>query len=146
MQQPYDHGHDACSCAHHARGPAVAKEAGLWPALLAVLACAVCPACVTTYAKLLSILGVAGGLSETQHLILLSFALTASIAVSAWRSLRSQRVWPLAVAVVGSSLVLLGHFAGELAALEWAGVVVLLVGGMTEHLRLRRANAVAAHA
>jgi len=154
------HGHE-CDCSGHRAaakktdGAAVEKTDGaavkktergsLWASLLPVLACAVCPACLTTYAKVLSVFGIGFGLSELQHLVLLVIAISASVAVSAWRSWRSRRSWPLAIALTGSTLVLIGHFAGDLHAVEWAGVVVLLLGGLSEQFRLMRAPA-AAHA
>jgi hypothetical protein len=106
-----------------------------------VLACAVCPACLTTYAKLFSVLGVGFGLSEFHHLMLLVVAIRASIGVRAWRSWRTRRRWPIAIALTGSALVATGHFAGDLHFVEWAGVLVLLVGGLSEHFRLRRQQA-----
>lgn len=132
------HGH-ACDCAAHRSVKPTTPNGGLWSALLPVLACAVCPACLTTYAKLFSVLGVGVGLSELQHLALLGVAITASIAVSSWRSWRTRRVWPIAIALTGSALVATGHFA-DIHAMEWAGVLALLVGGLTEHFRLRGAR------
>lgn len=61
--------------------------------------------------------------------------------MSAWRSWRTRRVWPIAIAVTGSALVATGQFAGDLHFVEWAGVLLLLVGGLTEHFRLRRQQA-----
>lgn len=130
------HGREhACDCAAH-RTPT--SNAGAWSAVLPILACAVCPACLTTYAKLFSVLGIGFGLSELHHQIILAVAILSSISLSAWRSWRSKRVWPIAIALFGSSLVLFGHIGGELHFLEWTGVVVLLVGGLSEHFRLRR--------
>jgi hypothetical protein len=102
----------------------------------------VCPVCLATYAKLFSLLGVSVGLSELHHTIVLGAAIAVSTLVSAWRSLRTRRVWPVAFAVLGSSLVLLGHVGGELHALEWAGVLTLLGSGLVEHFRLRKLVAV----
>jgi hypothetical protein len=90
-----------------------------------------------------SVLGVGFGLSELHHLVLLAVAISASIGVSAWRSWRTRRVWPIAVALTGSALVALGHFAGDLHVVEWAGVLTLLAGGVVEHFRLRRAATLA---
>jgi hypothetical protein len=87
------------------------------------------------------VLGVGFGLSEFHHLVLLVVAISASIGVSAWRSWRTRRVWPIAIALTGSALVATGHFAGDLHFIEWAGVLLLLVGGLTEHFRLRRQQA-----
>lgn len=97
------------------------------------------------YAKLLSVVGIGFGLSELQHSLLLAFAVAVSVAVSAWRTARTGRAWPLVVALLGTSLVVIGHLAGELHALEWLGVMVLLAGGLAEQFRLRR-MAAAQHA
>lgn len=134
----HQHGH-ACDCAAHRAS--AAPGAGLWSVWLPVLACAICPACLATYAKLFSVLGVGFGLSEIQHLALLVIAITASLGVSAWRSFRTRRVWPIAVAVTGAALIIVGHLAGDLHIVEWAGVLVLLVGGLVEHVRLRKLRA-----
>lgn len=115
--------------------------AGMGSALLPALACAVCPACLTTYAKILSVLGVGFELSELHHHLLLVVAISVSIGVSAWRSWRTRRAWPIAVALTGSALVAGGHLAADLHALEWAGVLVLIAGGLTERFRLRRPRA-----
>jgi hypothetical protein len=96
---------------------------------------------LTTYAKLLSVFGVGFGLSELQHLFSLAVAISASLGVSVWRSWRTRRAWPIVVAATGAALVILGHLTEELHALEWAGVLVLLVGGLTEHFRLRSLRA-----
>ena len=141
MTPTSDHHHEhrhACDCAGHRHQSSAPSQAGAWSALLPVLACAVCPACLTTYAKLFSVLGVGFGLSEITHLFLLVVAISASIGVSAWRSWRTRRVWPIATALTGSLLVLIGHVAGDLHVVEWAGVLTLLAGGLTEHFRLRR--------
>jgi hypothetical protein len=92
---------------------------------------------LATYGKVLSALGVGVELSEAQHAVVLAVAVAASLAVSVWRTWRTRRAWPIAVAVVGSCLVLGGHHAST-HALEWAGVLVLGVGGLTENALLRR--------
>ncbi len=133
----HHHGSD-CGCTAHHAPPA--RSPRLWGALLPVLACAVCPTCVATYAKLFSLAGVGLQLSERQHTLLLAVALAASIGASAFRAWRARRAWPLAVALVGAALLLAGHQLGEAAWLEWAGVLTLLAGGLVEHFRLRRAR------
>jgi len=102
----------------------------------------VCPACLATYAKVLSVLGVSVGLDEAHHTVLLILAISASVAVSLVRSWRTRRAWPIAIALTGSALVVSGHFLGDLHAIEWLGVLVLLAGGLTEHFRLRRISAI----
>jgi len=135
----HGHGHEhACDCAAHAAMEA--PGSGPWSVLIPVLACAICPACIATYAKLLSAVGLGFGMSEIQHLRLLVVAICVSVGISAWRSWRTRRVWPVAMALCGSMLVAMGHLAHELHALEWAGIVVLVAGGLTEHFRLRRSR------
>jgi ABC-type nickel/cobalt efflux system permease component RcnA len=140
MQSDHDHHHHACDCSAHRRASKLSSEAstGTWETILPILACAVCPACMATYAKLFSLLGVSVGLSELHHTIVLVVAIAVSTLVSAWRSLRTRRIWPVAFAVLGSSLVITGHVRGELHALEWAGVLVVLASGLVEHFRLRK--------
>jgi hypothetical protein len=77
------------------------------------------------------------GLEEAHHEVVLSAAIAVSVVLSAWRSLRSRRVWPFGVALSGATLIGAGHLAGEIAALEWLGMLVLLAGGLSEHFRLR---------
>lgn len=132
----------ACGCGHHhplSASPSTPAAGSRWgAALLPVLACAVCPACLTTYAKVLSVFGVSLGFDAAIHQRLLVAALATSIAISGWRSWKQRRVWPLAVAVVGTALVAAGHGLGELHALEWGGMLILLGGAWAEHYRLRR--------
>lgn len=136
---PHRHAEDdSCPCPAHGGTKQGPVNAGPWSALLPVLVCALCPACLATYAKLLSVLGVGFSLSESQHLVLLSLAIGCSVGMSSWRSWRTQRVWPLGVALLGAALVSLGHVAGDLHELEWVGVGVLFIGGFSEHARIRR--------
>jgi len=90
------------------------------------------------YAKLLSVVGVGFGLSEAHHHVLLAVAVAASVSISAWRSWRTKRAWPVATAALGAGLILLAHLAGDLHAAEWAGVLVLLAGGLVEQFQVRR--------
>lgn len=125
-----------CDCPAH-RHPSAKVPTGTWSTVLPILACAVCPACLATYAKVFSVFGVGFGMSDSQHLVLLTFAVLASLGVSAYRSWRSKRWWPIVTASFGATLIVAGHVVGDLHELEWAGVVVLLVGGLREHFRLR---------
>jgi hypothetical protein len=137
-----------CDCSAHSIGQAQKdsphggapheRSASRWALLLPVLACAICPACLTMYAKLFSVLGISIGLSEFHHALLLTLAVTISVGVSAWRSWKSRRLWPLGVASLGSALVLFGHLSGDLHFLELAGVACLFVGGLAEQFRLKR--------
>lgn len=128
-----------CDCPAHRRPTvqATTTKLGGWSLVLPILACAVCPACLATYAKLLSLVGVSVGMTESQHLLVLASAVLVSIVVSGVRSWRSKRSWPLAFALAGASLIAVGHSSPRWHALEWVGVLVLLVGGLREQLKLR---------
>lgn len=104
--------------------------------LLPIVVCAVCPSCMATYVKLLSVLGIGCELSESQHTAFLTVAIGLSIALSTLRAIRLRRVWPIAVALVGVALVIVGHLIHSIG-LEWVGVLVLLVGGLFEHQQRR---------
>lgn len=106
--------------------------------LAPVLACAVCPACVTTYAKVFSLMGLGFALTETQHVALLTFAVLISLGLSGRRTWIERRAWPIVVSVLGCALLVLGHVLGEVHWLEWSGVAVLLVGGLAERQLARR--------
>jgi len=145
-EQEHEHGHHgSCACAAHKRPLAAREEAprkgalGLLGTLAPALACAVCPACLSTYAKVLSVLGVGAAITETQHTALLSFAIGSSIVLSGVRSWRAWRIWPLLIAVVGCALVLAGHLSSEIAAVEWLGIAILLGGGLAERTLTARA-------
>jgi hypothetical protein len=127
---------NGCDCAGHSPRPASNAEPGVWSAIAPALACAVCPACLTTYGKILSAFGVGVGITESQHGALLVVAVAASLASSAWRAWRTRRPWPVAVAALGAALVLTGHGV-DVHTVEWAGILVLVVGGVTEHVKLR---------
>ena len=106
----------------HSRKTVKLRAGGVWSAIVPVLACALCSACSTTYAKLFSALGVGFGPSEFHHLVRLVVAISASIGVSSWRT---RRVWSIAIALTGSALVATGRFVGDLHFVEWPGVLLL---------------------
>jgi hypothetical protein len=130
--------HVGCDCEHHQpRVKPDSERAGWVASLLPVLACAVCPACLSAYAKVLSAVGVGLVLTETQHAVIMTVAVASSVGVSGWRSWRARRAWPFLVSLTGAALVVAGHLV-EVGAVEWAGVLVLLVGGLAEMPLLRR--------
>jgi hypothetical protein len=148
MTEPHDHA--GCDCAAHRRRataaatgdtPTADAAPGLLASLGPALACAVCPACLTTYAKVFSSAGAGFGVSDAFHEIILGVAVVASVGLSAWRTRRTGRRWPLVTALVGATAIVVGHAVEGLHALEWMGVLILLVGGLTEHFRLRSQQA-----
>ncbi|WP_375759002.1 MerC family mercury resistance protein [Corallococcus exercitus] len=131
-----------CDCAHHRRQEAGSSPAEVpgsrWAALAPILACAVCPACLATYAKVLSFLGVGVSLTESTHHLLLVIAVGVSLGASAWKALRLHRWGPLLVTVLGCALLVTGHALDEDPVLTWGGVAVLLGGALWERQAWRR--------
>lgn len=134
----------SCDCAHHrakATTPASVEPGGRWASVVPILACAVCPACLAAYAKVLSFVGIGVSLSESTHLLVLVVAIGVSLVVSAWRAWRLRRMGPLAISVVGGGLLVLSHALDENPLLLWSGVAVLLGGGLWERQVWRRFRA-----
>ncbi|WP_426752633.1 MerC domain-containing protein [Myxococcus sp. Y35] len=140
----------ACDCAHHrGQSPANPNErgkvpGGRWSVLVPLLACAVCPACLSTYAQVLSFVGVGLSLTESVHQVMLAVAVTVSLAVSGWRFRRLRRLGPLLATAAGCALLVLGHALEENPVLTWGGVAVLLAGGLWERRAWRQRPAVQA--
>jgi hypothetical protein len=135
-----------CDCGAHdvhsppsaaaAAAAASTDAAARWIAWLPALACLVCPACLSLYAKVLAAVGVGVVISERQHDALLGFAVVTSLATSAYRAVRTGRRWPLALTSAGAALVTVGHLAA-LHPLEWLGVLCMLASGLFERQRRR---------
>ena len=90
--QAHGHAHatggDPCDCVGHrmqARRSTGEKLSGL-SAILPILACAVCPVCLSAYATILSALGVGLAITEGQHAILLGVAVVLALASGLWRA------------------------------------------------------------
>jgi hypothetical protein len=129
-----------CDCGHH-HGPRPPAERAGWSAVVPLLACLLCPACLATWAKLGSSLGAGVVLSEEAHGWVLAGAVLFSLGVSAWRTRRTGRPWPLAVASAGAVLVAAGHGWLESEPVEWAGIAVMAFGGIAEQWVLARRRA-----
>lgn len=144
------HHHHDCGCEHHPTGAAsdAAKPhqhhlptriSRVLGPLAPIVACAVCPACLGTYAKILAALGVGICVSERQHRFLLAGAVALSLLLGARRARATRRYVPLAITMAGCSMLVGGHL-GDVSPLEWAGVVALLAAGLAErrweHTRL----------
>jgi len=82
---------------------------------------------LTTYASVLSALGVGVTFTETEHHVLLAVAVLIAVGIGSWRARREQRLAPFAVAAGGCAVLVTGH-AGEIGWLEWAGIAILVVG------------------
>jgi len=105
-----------------------------------VLACAVCPACLSVWGSALASLGLGVVLSEAQHHALLAIAVVIALWLAARRA-RSLGRWRYAVATaLGCALLVGAHLAGEVAALSAAGVAALLAAGIAEQRHRRRAG------
>jgi hypothetical protein len=139
----HDHAdHATCDCPAHAPRASPPGAGAWWASVAPVLACAICPACISTYAKTLSALGVGLYLTEAQHAVLLGVAVTISLVVGFWRARRTGRFTPLSLTLIGCALVLAAHALDDNPWLAWSGVVALLGGGVWEHRIWRRATAV----
>ncbi len=127
--------------ARHATTPNVPKSGREWLAsLLPALACAVCPACLATYAKALSVAGFSAWLSERGHLAFLVVAVALSLGFGVRRARAIGSYRPFAFTLVGCALLVAGHVLGDIAWLTWTGLVALFVGGVYgQRLHLRRA-------
>ena len=136
-----EHGHSpGCGCGAHEASDAGSDRGGGWAMLAPILVCLVCPACLSTYAKAFAALGVGISLTDEEHTWLLALAVALSLAVSGWRSWRGRRVWPIGLAIVGCGMLLGGHLTSHHPS-EWAGIGVLLVGGLVEQQVFRHRSA-----
>lgn len=132
-----DDAHD-CDCAGHrlaqahgAGGPAAVGHVGWLSSLAPILACALCPVCLSAYATILSALGVGVGiaLSARQHALLVSTAVALALGAGLWRARVTRRYHTLALTTVGCTLLLIGEYAGDNRLLIGLGMT-LLVGSM----------------
>ncbi|MDI3289445.1 MerC family mercury resistance protein [Polyangium sp. 15x6] len=132
--------HEAC-CAHHRHhsrpaGKATPGRSSLLSVVLPVLACAVCPTCLGAWAQALSALGVGFVVTEAQHHVLLVVAVAVTLVVSVRRYVRSRRKGPLALSLAGSIGLVASHLLGEIEALAWASIVVLVAASIWQHRAL----------
>lgn len=133
------HAHgEGCGCPAH-REPGDSGGVRGWLAdMLPALACALCPACLSTYAKALSVAGLAAWLSEREHLAFLGLAVLLSVVFGLRRARALGDYRPFAFTLAGCLALVVGHFAGDVAALTWVGLALLFVGGFFgQHLTVR---------
>ena len=135
---------EACDCAAHRKlaRPLDVPEGtppSLFATILPALACAVCPACVASYASALSAVGVSASFGEAYHHYLLAVAVLVTLAVQSRRAYITRRLRALAIAMLGCTLLVVGHGLYETPALVWAGVIVLLGGSIADVVAERRA-------
>ncbi|MFO0573534.1 MAG: hypothetical protein U1A78_06030 [Polyangia bacterium] len=134
---------DACDCAGH-RLQARTKDGGkasLLATLLPILACALCPVCLSTYAAVLSALGVTLAFTEGQHAVLLAVAVVAALGVGIWKARRSGRYTALALTAAGCGLLVLSQVFNDNRVLGLLGIGALLGSLVYERVQARRAAA-----
>ena len=128
----------ACDCAGHrlaqahaAGGDGAVGHVGWLSSVAPILACALCPVCLSAYATILSALGVGVGvaLSARQHALLVSAAVVLALGAALWRARVTQRYHTLALTGLGCALLLVGEYAGDNRLLIGLGMA-LLVGSM----------------
>jgi nickel/cobalt exporter len=148
----HDHGHDHhahaqaaagddCDCAGHrlkARSQNGGKATFL-ATLLPILACALCPVCISTYAAVLSALGVTLAFTEGQHALLLGVAVLAALGVALWKAQRSRRYTALGLTALGCGLLVLSQLFNDNKALGLLGIGALLSSLVYERVVARRA-------
>jgi len=85
---------------------------------------------LSTYAKVLSAVGMGVWISETQHFLLLLTAVSLSLLVGVWRAIRYRRIRPLLVTIVGCTALVMGHALGENQLFTYGGIALLLASGL----------------
>lgn len=140
-----------CDCVAHRHVTATttttattpSKGLGWLSGLLPILACALCPLCLSAYATLLSALGVGFALSEGQHRILLLGAVVAALISGGWRAYMTRRYGPLALSVLGCAALLFADFLHESRALSLLGMLFLVAAMLWDRWSVRRSLAAA---
>jgi len=129
------HASERCECGH-CEAPAASPGRGRsgWATLAPVLACLVCPACLSTWAKLLAFAGVGLALSEGQHLVLLLAACAVALVFTVRATLRGGSRWALAGTAAGVVLLMVAHVSGDAAPLEWVGMALLVLSGFADRV------------
>lgn len=132
---------DACDCAGH-RLKARNQEGGkatFLATLLPILACALCPVCISTYAAVLSALGVTLAFTEGQHAFLLGIAVVAALGVALWKAQRSRRYVALGLTAAGCGFLVLSQLFNDNKALGLVGIAALIGSLVYERVQARRA-------
>lgn len=120
--EPHVHG-VGCDCAgHRPRDGLFANLAALAP----IGACAVCPACLATYAKVLALLGVGFALAEWQHTVVLAATMCLACGFALVRARRTRSYEQLSLTLLAAAMMIAGHLI-EVAIMEWLGCALLLV-------------------
>jgi FtsH-binding integral membrane protein len=123
--RPHAAGH--CDCpAHRNVKPDAARRASWWSALLPILACALCPACISAWAPLLATAGLGLALTESHHTALLLGAIAVSLVVAVWRARRTQAWVPLLLTTTGGASMLAGHLLDDNVLLAGLGALCFL--------------------
>lgn len=146
----HDHGpsavkvEDPCDCAGHRAKAAVAGGgAGIgWLSGVApILACALCPVCLSAYATILPLLGVGFVLSEGQHQLFLIGAVVAAILAGSWRAKITRRFGPLGLTLSGCALLIFADLLHESRPLAVVGMVCLVAAMFWDRRAGKRAQA-----
>jgi hypothetical protein len=131
-----------CDCdAHRAiisRRAARPGRPSMLIALLPLLACAFCPACLTLWAPLLASLGLGFALPEAVHPAGIAIAVLVALAPAALRA-RRAKVWrPLLLVAAGAAVLVATHTLGGGRFVELLGALSFVFGSFLE----RRASSV----
>lgn len=110
-------------------------------AILPLLPSANCPLCLAAYAGVLSTLGLGFLFTERVLANLVPVFLAVGVASLAWSRRAHGRLWPLALAVVASVLIVCGRLIWTVPVLVYAGAPLFLAAALwnlTLRLRLMR--------
>lgn len=119
----------ACDCTGHriAEKPRTASQWGWLSNLVPILACALCPVCLSAYATILSALGVGFALTEGQHALLLGIAVAAALLAGIWRARMTRRYEPLGICMLGCAMLVFADILHENRALAIVGIILLVI-------------------
>ena len=115
---------DSCDCNDHAQN----RFLRWLGAALPIGTCAICPACLTMYAKILAVVGVGFALAEWQHALLLAIAVSVALGLGIVNARRIRRYGKLALIASGAAILVGAHLWETAHWVEWLGCAVLLAG------------------
>ena len=118
---------DCSNCAAHR--PRTAAETARWgwlSGLIPILACALCPVCLSLYATILSAFGVGFAITEGQHAVLLFVAVAAAILAGGFRARVTRRFGPLGLTTLGCMLLIFADVLHENRPLSLVGIAMLV--------------------
>jgi mercuric ion transport protein len=101
---------------------------GMFPAIgFSLIPGITCPACLPALASLLGAIGLTF-IAQHDYLVWLNLAALLIAILFLARSERTWISWPLVVAIIGATAIMLGKFVWSSSMMWWAGLGVFLLG------------------